>query len=73
MPSEDEILVFTRMIEKTSLESEIDLLDSICFHCEAEAIEFEVAASLLSQSVKDKIREQAEAMNLIRKESRLPI
>jgi len=73
MPSEDEILVFTRMIEKTSLESKIDLLDSICFHCEAEAIEFEVAASLLSQSVKDKIREQAEAMNLIRKESRLPI
>lgn len=73
MPSEDEILIFTRMVEKTSEESHIDLLDAICYYCEKEEIDFDVAASLLSQSVVDKIRLQAEELNLIKKESRLPI
>lgn len=73
MPHEDEILTFSRLIEQTSLDERIDLLDSICHHCEQTGLEFEIASSLISQALKDKIREQSIIMNLIKRESCLPI
>lgn len=73
MPSEDEILTFSRMIEQLSKDEKIDLIDSICHHCAETELEFEVASTLISQALKEKIREQSIALNLIRKESCLAI
>ena len=67
-----EILI-SRLIEQTAIDEKIDLLDSICHHCEETGLEFEIASSLISQSLKDKIREQSIALNLIKRESCLPI
>jgi len=73
MPNEDEILSFSRHMEQIAKDEHVDILDAITHYCEESLLEYDTAAALVSSSLKDKIREQAIAMNLIRKESSLPI
>jgi len=73
MPNEDEILSFSRHMEQIANDEHIDILDAIAHYCEESQLEFDTAADLVSSALKEKIREQAIAMNLIRKESSLPI
>jgi len=71
--TEEEILGFSRAIEKLSNNENINYIDAICHYCEETGLEVELASALLSPSLRDRIREQAENLNLIRKESQLPI
>jgi hypothetical protein len=73
MPTKDEIKNFSMMIEEMALQLKCDYLDAILHHCKESSLEVEVASTLLSSSLKSKIREQAENNNQLKKRSRLPI
>lgn len=72
-PSVDEIQNFSIMIENMASEMKVDRLDAILHHCEKSGLELEVASTLLSNTLKSKIREESEKENLIKKTSRLPV
>lgn len=50
-----------------------EYLDAIVMHCDNIGLEVEVASTLLTPSLKVKIREQAENNNLMKRTSKLPI
>lgn len=72
-PSVEEIQNFSLMIENLASELSLDRLDAILHHCEKSGLELEVASTLLSNTLKSKIREESEKQNLIKKTSRLPV
>lgn len=73
MPTKDEIKDFSLMVEELSKKAGIGLMDAICHHCEETGLEIEIAASLISASLKSKIREEAQEFNMLKKTSKLPI
>jgi hypothetical protein len=73
MPSRDEIKEFSDLIETLSYEEDYSLVDAIIYHCDATGLEIEVAATLISPILKQKIKEEAEENNLMKKTSKLPI
>ena len=73
MPNEDEILSFSRMIEQLAKDERIEILDAVAHYCEESKLECEMAAMLISSALKEKIRDEAIALNLIRKEPSLPV
>jgi hypothetical protein len=73
MPSREEIKEFSDLIENVSYEENCSLVDAIVFHCEGTGLEIEVAATLISPVLKQKIKEEAEENNLMKKTSKLPI
>jgi hypothetical protein len=73
MPTRDEIKKFSMMIEQMATEKKIGLMDAICHHCKESEMEVEVAASLISSALKAKIKEEAQNLNLLKKNSKLPI
>jgi hypothetical protein len=48
-------------------------MDAIIEHCKTTELEIEVATTLISPSLKSKIVEEAQELNLLKKSSRLPI
>lgn len=73
MPSRDEIKKFSIMIEQMAIAKRLGLMDAICYHCKESGLEIEVAASLISSALKAKIKEEAQDLNLLKKNSKLPI
>lgn len=73
MPTKDEIKEFSLMIEEMAKENEIGFMDAILHHCGETGLEIEIAASLISASLKSKIREEAQEFNMLKKTSKLPI
>jgi hypothetical protein len=73
MPTRDEIKKFSMMIETISTEMKVGLMDAICHHCKQSEMEIEVAATLISSALKAKIKEEAQSLNLLKKNSKLPI
>jgi hypothetical protein len=73
MPNRDEIKKFSMMIETVSTEMKVGLMDAICHHCKQSDMEIEVAATLISSALKAKIKEEAQSLNLLKKNSKLPI
>lgn len=73
MPTRDEIKKFSMMIETVSTEMKVGLMDAICHHCKQSDMEIEVAATLISSALKAKIKEEAQSLNLLKKNSKLPI
>ena len=75
MPTNEEKRKFSSMVENLCEKEDISYIDAILHICATHEIEEQVAASLLSQSLKSKITEEAEGANLIKytKSSRLPI
>jgi hypothetical protein len=73
MPTKQEILEFSILIEKLSADKKLGLMDAICHHCKETGLEIEVSATLISAALKAKIREEAQSLNLIKKSSKLPI
>ena len=73
MPNKDEIREFSLRIEEIANEYRIPCMEAIINHCEETGMEVEVAASLISSHLKSRIREEAQAANLIKKTSKLPI
>jgi hypothetical protein len=73
MPTKEEIKKFSSLIEDIAKKLDCEYLDAITHHCKETGLEIEIAAILISPTLKSKIREQAEAQNLIKKTSKLPI
>jgi hypothetical protein len=73
MPTKEEIRAFSSQMENLTRELRCEIMDAILHHCQETGLEVEVAATLISPTLKSKIREQAEANNQIRKSSRLPV
>lgn len=73
MPTRDEIKEFSLMVEKKSDEMRMGLMDYICLYCKESGLEVEVAATLISSALKAKIRDEAQSLNLIKKDNKLPI
>ena len=73
MPTKNEIQEFSEMIEVTAREKKMPLMDAIIMHCEQTGLEIEVSATLISPALKSVIREEAQNLNMIKKNSKLPV
>ena len=73
MPTKEEIKTFSLMIEKLASELNCNRMDAILEHCKDTGLEIEVASTLISTALKAKIKEEAQELNLLKKQSRLPI
>ena len=73
MPTEEEVLTFSQKIESFAKTSNLGILESIIAYCEKHEIEVETISSLISQNLKQKIREEAEELNLLQKANTLPL
>ena len=73
MITKEEQKMFSDLIEEIVSEKNISYIDAIVHHCEQTGFELELAASLLTASIKSKISDEAHSLNMIKKVSRLPI
>ena len=74
MPTKEECRVFSAIIEELVQNNrDITYIDAIVEHCKNTGFEVEMAATLLTASLKAKLTEEAESLNLIKKTNRLPI
>ncbi len=65
---------FSQYIEKKSSQTNIPCMDILVDYCVKKEIEMESVAVLLTSSLKEKIRAEAEELNLLkRKSGKLPI
>lgn len=66
---------FSQYIEKQAFENNIQCMDILVDYCVKKEIEMESVAVLLTSSLKEKIRAEAEELNLLKRKSggRLPL
>jgi hypothetical protein len=66
---------FSQFIEKQSFENGIPCLDILLDYCVKKDIEMESVAVLLTTSLKEKIRAEAEELNMLKRKSggKLPL
>jgi hypothetical protein len=65
---------FSQYIEKKAFQSNIPCMDILVDYCVKKEIEMESVAVLLTSSLKEKIRAEAEELNLLkRKGGKLPL
>ena len=57
------------IVERTSM----SYLDAMLYHAEENNLESETVAGLINVKTKNKLREEAEKLNFMRKTSKLPI
>lgn len=72
-PTQKEIEDFSNEILKISTKNKTDYLDAIVSYCDLNNIEIELAAKLLTSSIKQSIEREARENNLIKKYPVLPI
>ena len=74
MPTKEECRVFSTLSdEMVKNNRDMNYMDAILEHCKDTGFEVEMAATLLTASLRSKITEEAESLNLIKKTNRLPI
>lgn len=77
MPTRSEILAFSDMIQKRSQQTGDGLWGTLVQYCDEHEIENEVAATLLTKTLKEEIRIEVQELNLLRgsarKGAKLPI
>lgn len=73
MPTEEEVLDFSKKIEAFAKTSNLGILETIIAYCEKHEIEIEAISGLISQNLKSKLREEAEELNLLPKANTLPL
>ena len=75
MPTKDEMNNFSIAIESLAKEKEISYMDSIIEYCEKSGLEVELAAKLVSTSLKAKIKLEAEELHFLPKSNtaKLPL
>jgi citrate synthase len=73
MPTKNEIAEFSNMIVEQAEEMNTSIMDTIVHYCERTSMEIDVASTLVSSALKSKIREEAQELNLLKKNSKLPI
>jgi len=61
------------MIEELANTLNLPLIDAIVQHCNNTGLEIEVASTMLSIPVKERIKAEAQELNLLKRNSRLPI
>lgn len=75
MANREEITNFSFQIEKIAVEKSISYMDAVVLYCENTGFEIELAAKLLSTSLKSKIKLEAEHLNFLPKSNtaKLPL
>jgi hypothetical protein len=73
MPTKNEIQEFSDTILKLAEESRESIMDTIIGYCEKTGLEVDIASTLISSSLKAKIREEAQELNLLKKTAKLPV
>jgi hypothetical protein len=73
MPTKNEISEFSLMIEENAKTNKTTRMDAIVSYCEQTGLEIDLASSLISPALKAKIREEAQDLNLLKKNSKLPV
>ena len=64
---------FSNIIENVVIDKRIGYMDAVCWWCEKNEIEIEVAAKLLNTVIKGKLEVEAQDLNYLAKGARLPI
>lgn len=64
---------FSLYIEREAFRRKIGYMESLMEYCEEKGIEPVAVASMISSSLKEKIRAEAEEMNLLKKSPKLPL
>lgn len=64
---------FSMHIEKEAIRRKIGYMESLLEYCKQRDIDTSAMHGLISSSLKDKIRAEAEQMNLLKKTSKLPV
>lgn len=67
MATKEEILNFSLEIEKIAVENNLPYMEAVVFYCENTGFEVELAAKLISASLKSKIKVEAERLNFLPK------
>lgn len=75
MPTKDEITTFSLSIETLAKTKEMSYMDAIIQYCSDTGLEIELAAKLISTSLKAKIAIEAEELNFLPKSNtaKLPV
>ena len=64
---------FSMFIEKEAIKRKIGFMEMLMEYCEEKEIDPVAIASMLSSSLKEKIRAEAEELNLLKKSGKLPL
>jgi len=72
-PNSEEIQKFSALIDSMASELGLSRLEAILHHCNETGLEPEVASTLISKGLKEKIREESTNDNLLKKISSLPL
>lgn len=64
---------FSIHIEKQAIQRKIGCFEALLEYCEQKGIEPVAVASMITSSLKEKIRAEAEEMNLLKKTPKLPV
>lgn len=64
---------FSLYIEEKVISNKIGYMDAVIHYCAELDIEIESISKLINQSLKDKIRLEAEEFNYLKKQAKLPI
>lgn len=67
MPTKDEITTFSFSIETLAKTKELSYMDAIIQYCSDTGLEIEMAAKLVSGSLKAKLKIEAEELNFLPK------
>ena len=73
MPTKNEIQEFSDTILELAEISGESIMDTIIGYCEKSGLEVDIASTLISSSLKAKIREEAQELNLLKKTAKLPV
>lgn len=73
MPTRDEIQAFSLQIAEIVEARQLEWMEAVLQHCAERGLDIELAAKLLSEGIKAKIRIEAENLNYMKKDLRLPI
>ena len=73
MPTIEEVTKFSKLIETFASSNGIGIMDSIVTYCEKNNLEIEIASKLINQSLKQKLYDEAQSLNLLPKTKKLPI
>ena len=73
MPLKDEVIKFSSEIEELVWAKDVSYMEAMVMYCEEKGLEIEVAAKLISPYIKAQIQNEAENLNFLPKNGKLPI